>query len=87
MAGRAPRVCLCHSLAAKLRPDAHLLRHLVDALLPLQVPEGASVLVTGGVQVVQVLARGIPSGAARAEGEHGQRRREQAVRTGPHKRT
>ena len=45
-------------LAAKLGANAHLAGHLQNGLLHLQVAEAAAVLVTGGVEVVQVLGRG-----------------------------
>ena len=41
-------------LTAKLRANAHLLSHFVDALLPFEVTEGAAVLVARRVQVVIV---------------------------------
>ena len=45
-------------LAAELRADAHLARHLQDRLLHLQVAEGAAELVAARVQVVEVLRGG-----------------------------
>ena len=45
-------------LAAELRANAHLAGHLQNGLLHLQVTEAATVLVTGSVEVVQVLGRG-----------------------------
>lgn len=45
-------------LAAELRADAHLARHLQNGLLHLQVAEGAAELVAARVQIVQVLRGG-----------------------------
>lgn len=45
-------------LAAELRADAHLARHLQNRLLHLQVAEGAAELVAARVQVVEVLGGG-----------------------------
>lgn len=43
-------------LAAKLRTDAHHLRHLVDTLLPLEIPERPSVGIAARMDVVEVPA-------------------------------